>query len=289
LASTQTLKYKLPVNTIYFSPSGNLLVTGHENNALCLWDIKSGKNGYKEIPGKGLLRAVAFSADEKTLLTAGKYKVINVYSLKGEAPQLLKSFETSASVKTLAFNSSANLLAAALDDGNVVMWNTENDEKTVLYSATGTKPLSMAIYKSTLVVGFTDGKIRIFDLSNPKKKYMEYNTNNTGVDFIVFSKDYKMLATVGADKSIKIFNFSNMEQNPIVLRDHNIKVRSVLFTSDNKIIAGCSDNSIRIWETSAGLMADKLCPLLKRNMKKEEWEKYVGKEFPFQKTCKDLP
>jgi WD40 repeat protein len=289
LSSTQTLKYKLPVNTVYFSPSGSLMVTGHENNAICLWDIKSAKNSYKEVFGKGLLRAVAFGADEKTMVTAGKAKTISMWNLKGEHPTLLKSFEAGSTVKTIAYNSNGSMLVAAQDDGNVTLWNTETDEPSILYFASGIKPLSMAIYKSTLVVGFTDGKIRIFDLSNPKKKYLEYNTNNTGVDFIAFSKDYKMLASVGADKSIKIFNFNNMEQNPIVLRDHNMKVRSVLFTSDNKIVAGCSDNTIRIWETNSGLLAERICPLLKRNMKKEEWEKYVGKEFTYQKTCKDLP
>jgi energy-coupling factor transporter ATP-binding protein EcfA2 len=289
IASASKIKYKLPVNTLYFSPTGAMLITGHENNAVCIWDLKAGKNTYKEILGKGLLRAVAFSQDERILVTAGKSKVISMWNLKSENPILIKSFEAGSGVKALAYHPNGTMLIAAQDDGNLVLWNTETEEKTNIFNSPDVKPLSLVIHKNLLLAGFTDGRLRIFDLSNLKKKYSEYNTNNTGVDFIVISKDGKMVATVGADKSVKIYSLANMEMNPIVLRDHNVKIRSIVFTAENKIIAGCSDNTIRIWETSAALLADRICPLLKRNMKKEEWEKYVGKEFPYQKTCKELP
>jgi len=60
----------------------------------------------------------------------------------------------------------------------------------------------------------------------------------------------------------------------------------MIFTDDNKFIAGMSNKSLRLWETSSIRLASMICQIVKRDMISEEWTMYVGSEIPYEKTCR---
>jgi hypothetical protein len=63
----------------------------------------------------------------------------------------------------------------------------------------------------------------------------------------------------------------------------------IAFTPESKyLIAACSESEIRVWPTDPQLLAEQICPLLKRNMTQEEWKTYVageGVDIKYEPTC----
>ncbi|MGD0343253.1 MAG: hypothetical protein ABSA76_16255, partial [Bacteroidales bacterium] len=65
----------------------------------------------------------------------------------------------------------------------------------------------------------------------------------------------------------------------------DLRARSLIFTGNNKLVAGMSDKSIMVWETSSQKLVSMICSLVKRDMTASEWTDNVGVEVPYEKTC----
>ena len=301
------IKYANPINTLFFSPDGNYLATGHDNFSVCVWDIVNGMKNtgnkvfdFKELKGhKGLVRAIMFSPDGNHLATAGKDSTIIIWNIREQKPGQEKTLKASAAIKAFVYLNNGDTLISAQEDGKIVMWNLKNGEEKVLFKHTTLKPLSMAFNKSknSLLAGFSDGTVILFDLNNSdinKIKHWEFKTHSTAVELVTFNKDFSMVATAASDKTIKLYNFHSYFENynsigsSIELKNQNSKVKSLIFTFDNKLIAGCADKSIRMWETSSEKLVGKICPFLKTNISESDWKSIVGEDVPYEKTCKDL-
>jgi hypothetical protein len=79
------------------------------------------------------------------------------------------------------------------------------------------------------------------------------------------------------------------EDLPILMDNNNGYVWDIGFAKGSDyLIASCNSGEIRIWPTDPKLLAEQVCPELKRNMTEDEWEKYIGNKVPYETTCKSL-
>jgi WD40 repeat protein len=79
------------------------------------------------------------------------------------------------------------------------------------------------------------------------------------------------------------------EDLPIVMDNNNGSVWDVVFTKDsNYLIASCNNGEVRIWPTDPRSLAELVCPKMQRNMTKDEWDSYVGKDIGYESTCRSL-
>ena len=64
---------------------------------------------------------------------------------------------------------------------------------------------------------------------------------------------------------------------------------AVTFSPDGRqLAAGRADGSIHVWPLWSKL-ADDFCARVVRNLSMEEWQTYVGADFPYERTCPALP
>ncbi|WP_353571232.1 hypothetical protein [Candidatus Albibeggiatoa sp. nov. BB20] len=49
------------------------------------------------------------------------------------------------------------------------------------------------------------------------------------------------------------------------------------------------DNLISIWDVDSESWFKKACNIANRNFLRDEWEKYIGENYPYKKTCEDRP
>jgi WD40 repeat protein len=299
------VKYYSPISSLFFNSTGGDLATGHDNFNVCIWklnqlfDTKAPNQliEHIELKGhKGLVRAVLFSQDGKHIITGGKDSTIIIWNVQTSNATAEKSIKTKSPIKSLVYLNNEEELAVAQEDGKILIRNIKTGEEKILFKPIAAKPTCLAFNKSnnTLFAGFSDGTVKFFDLKSSDSKSQEYKTHLTAIELITFNSDYSLLATAAADKTIKIYHthyfFQNRTSagNSTELKNHNSKVKSIIFTSDNRLVAGCTDRTVRIWETSSEKLADKICAILKTSISESDWKTIVGEDIPYEKTCSTI-
>jgi WD40 repeat protein/energy-coupling factor transporter ATP-binding protein EcfA2 len=276
-----------PIDFVAFNINGSILVTGHLNNDICLWslDIKGSSSPPVRLKGqKGLLRAVAFNPDGSTIATAGKDSTLLLWNI--QQTKIIKAINIMTYVKAVQFIDEDLILVAA-ENGVLEIISFKTGNITKLCSSASSFPLCCTFIrkKNMAVAGFSDGKIRIFDLNTASWKIREINDNTSGIELMTINNTGNILAVSCSDKTIKMYNLDNPEMKPIQLKDHNSKVRSLLFNSTSKLIVAYEDKTIRILEVSSDKLAGQLCSSIKRNMTRPEWKQLIGDDFEYEKTC----
>jgi WD40 repeat protein len=296
-----SLPFQSTVNFIGSNSTGEKIITQHDNNDLFLWDTRSSeaKNlTYQELKGhNGFVRAIAFIRDEKYLATAGRDSSIIIWDLNVQSASKVNIIKTSSVVRAMVFCNTDTLICAQ-DDGSIILWNLKKNEYISLYSSIIDKPLCLAWNDNnkTLIAGCSTGSLLLFELiRNISAQPVSYNVHTSGIDLIIFNSDFTLLATSGWDKTIRFYNYHEFfEHGNAVggtehLRNLNSRTRSLIFTIGNKLVAGLSDKSIRVWETSSQKIAALICDLVKREMTVTEWNDMVGAEIPYENTCNRNP
>jgi WD40 repeat protein len=289
------------IDFVSFNKEGDKIVTGTENFILNIWESKKENINQPvstDLKGhKGLIQSVAFSNNGNYMASAGSDSLIIVWNIKLQPVTSLKTIHAPSSVKYVEFCNNDSVVSA-LEDGSILLWDISKINSEKLYYSETEKPLCLAwnSVKRTLVAGCSNGTLLVFDFSmNNPSQPGKYIVHTTGIDHIVFNRDFSMFATSGWDKTIKFYNYhtflelSNTVGGSIQLKNFNGRARSLVFTSDNKLVAGMSDKLIRVWETSSQKLASMICDLLKREMTQSEWNEMVGKEIPYENTCGKTP
>jgi hypothetical protein len=78
----------------------------------------------------------------------------------------------------------------------------------------------------------------------------------------------------------------NPEDLPVVMDNNDGFIWDIVFAKGSDyLITTTYESEIRIWPTDPALLQSEICPKLKRNMSRYEWETYVGKEIKHEITC----
>jgi hypothetical protein len=283
------------VDYISISPSGDKVITGYENNILEIRDIEKDNTANHELTGhKDRVSSSAFSINKDYLATAGDDSLIIIRNVKQAGISEVKKIKTGAKVRSVVFCGRDTIISAQ-EDGEIVLWSAGSTLSRILFQAGSEKPVCLAWNgtKRTLLAGCSNGTLLLFDLtmsesSAPRK----YAVHSAGIDQIAFNSDFSLLATGCWDKTIKLYNYhtffelSNTVGGGIQLKSLNGRTRSLIFTKDNKLVAGLSDKSIRIWETSSQKLALLICDLVKRDMTISEWNEMIGALIPYENPCR---
>ncbi len=295
------LAYPSAISFIGCNPSGNLIITGHDNFTVCVWNIY---NNIKKRPENkilkghnGLIHAIGLTLDEKFLATAGKDSSIIVWDVQSKIPTIIQKIKTTSAVKSIVFCGKDTLIFAQ-ENGRIILHDIKKSENKIIYSSHAEKPLCLAWnpIKKVLLAGCSNGLILSFQLNQPNtQQSVKFAVHVSGIYQIVFNKDFSLVATSCWDQSIKIYNYhmffelSNTAGMTKELKNTNCRARTLFFNKENKLIGAMSDKSIRVWETSSLKLSAMICDLLKRDMTKTEWDELIGQDIPYKKTCEKKP
>jgi hypothetical protein len=293
------LFYKSPINFISFSVSNNQVITGHDNLDVCLWDIGTSESSIKTclvLKGhKGLMRTAGFSSDSNLMATAGRDSLIIIWNMQTKNPSAVNTLKAPSPTKSVLFCGTDTLISAQ-ENGSIIIWNIKNMKSSTLFSSDIEMPLCLAwnVQKRVLLAGCSNGMLLVFHLNqNSLTQPDKYPVHTSGIDQLVFNNDYSFFATASWDKVVRFYNYHSFcelsEGRAITPGKLDSRVRALIFSNDNRLIASTSDKNIRVWETSSQNLATSICSLLKREMTSDEWNKMIGEEIPYERTCSETP
>ncbi|MEP6672616.1 MAG: c-type cytochrome domain-containing protein [Chthoniobacter sp.] len=209
------------------------------------------------------IRAVTFSTDGSTVVTAGDDQIIHTWSAEnGAAYEVLKGHSTA--VTSLAFAPNGELISTA-GDGAALAWNLTPEWK--LERTIGTGDAGSPLTDRVNAVAFSpDGKQLATGSGEPSRggelKLWDIGTGQLVRDFprvhsdavlsLEFSPDGKLLASGAADKMARVTELAT-GKTVRNFEGHTHHVLGVSWSADGRTLATAgADGMVKVWDFTTG-------------------------------------
>ncbi|MEA5550120.1 restriction endonuclease [Anabaena cylindrica UHCC 0172] len=121
------------INSLAFSPDGNILASGSKDKTVKLWKLETGKEIYTLTGHSDDVCSVAFSPNGQILASSSKDKTVKLWNLNNR--QAISTFTgLDGSVYSVVFSPNGETLAAGCEDKNITLFPCGNLQKVDLTS-----------------------------------------------------------------------------------------------------------------------------------------------------------
>ena len=240
------------VFSVAFSPDGQRLATGSEDNSAKIWDLQSGKQTLSLDGHTSSVTSVAFSPDGQRLATGSEDNSTKIWDLQSGKQTLSLDGHTSY-VTSVAFSPDGQRLATGSSDNSAKIWDLQSGKQTLSLQGHTSSVWSVAFSPDgkSLATGSLDKTAKIWDLQSGKQT-LSLKGHASYVFSVAFSPDGQRLATGSSDNSSKIWDLQSGKQT-LSLKGHTSSVLSVAFSLDGQRLAtGSHDKTAKIWDLQSG-------------------------------------
>jgi len=244
------------VETISFSPDGQMLASGSRDTTIRLWNVEQQTQISRLQGHTAPVFSVAFSPDGKTLASAsadfvGADNTVRLWDVDAQN-QIGVLDEHIGPVLAVTFSPDGETLASGGGfDQTIRLWDVKRQRQiAVLQGHTGgVNGLAFSPDGRTLASGSDDETVRLWDVE--REEEIGVLDEHTGwVRPVVFSPDGKILASGGSDNTIRLWDVEKQKQIK-VLEEHLSTVWSASFSRGGKWLAsGSEDGTIQLWEVN---------------------------------------
>lgn len=242
------LKLPADVNAVRFAPQGDMLVIATADNALCAYEMETGRVRYtlKGYPALGF--SVAISPDGRYIASGSWDNSVKFLDL--ETGRHVRSLEGHTNyVSAVAFSSDGDLLASGSWDGTIKIWKLPSGRllTTIKAHEDWVKQVIVSHRTGRVITASRDRTVRIWSLGSGKLM-KSINTGSNYTSTLALSSSEKILASGSMDRIIKIWDLKSGEMLD-ELKGHSGGITALTFGPDSNVIVSSSlDQSVRVWD-----------------------------------------
>ena len=246
------------VNSVVFSPDGNMITSGSGNGTIRLWNAHTGEFiKYLEGHTKSV-NSVVFSPNGNTLISTGEDGVclwdVNTGEYIEEVPIPAVSAAFSPDGKTCAIGSEMGISVRNANTFQFLESLTRNiGSEDNNFRGKDIGSIGSVAFSSdgNTIVSCGGNNIHLWD-SDTNQLLKTLIGHRESVNSVVFSPDGETIASASDDGTIRLWNV-NTREHLKTLMAHADSVNSVVFSSDGETIASASDDrTVRLWNASTG-------------------------------------
>ncbi len=256
--SAQDIRYTVleghtdSVNSVSFSPDGQILASGSNDDTTRLWNVATGDTINTVRGYRSNVNSVSFSPDGQILASGSSNDTIRLWDVAtGDTIRTLRRHTNS--VSSVSFSPDGQTLASGSWDDTIRLWDVATgDTIRTLRGHTGTVgSVSFSPDGQILASGGNDDTIRLWNASTG-------DTINTvrghagRVSSVSFSPDGQILANGSYNNTIIRLWDASTGKLLEAFRGHTDSVNSVSFSPDGQtLVSGSQDGTIRLWKLPA--------------------------------------
>ncbi|MFB8789052.1 MAG: serine/threonine-protein kinase [Potamolinea sp.] len=239
------------INSVAFSPKGNILASGSNDNSICLWDLET-KAELTTLTGhSNNVKSVAFNPDGTIFASGSDDCTVKLWDLNN-CQEIYTFSGHSHAVKSIAFSPNGNLLASGSWDKTIKLWNVQTNlpESTLKGHLLQVSSVAFSPCGDFLASGSFDRTVRLYELSSGR--FYPLSNHSWAVFAVAFSPDGKILATGSGDNTVILWDVKTRKAL-YTLAGHSWSVVALAFTPDGETLVSASwDKTIKLWEVSTG-------------------------------------
>jgi WD40 repeat protein len=231
------------VRSVSWSPDGQTLATGGEDDSIKLWK-RDGSSIVKIKANQDNVMSVSWSPDGQTLATGGEDGSVKLWKRDGSSIAEIKANQDI--VTSVSWSPDGQTLATGGEDGSVKLWKRDGSSiAEIKASPFRVMSVSWSPNGQTLATGGWDGSVKL--LKRDGSPITEIKANQDIVMSVSWSPDGQTLASGGWDGSVKLLK---RDGSPITeIKANQDIVMSVSWSPDGQTLAsGGKDGSVKLWK-----------------------------------------
>jgi hypothetical protein len=282
-----------PNRVLRLSIDETRLVNASDSSFLQVYNLERPADKPLVIRGhRGYVNDIAFLPDNSGFISAGRDRSLRLNDHQsGKSRQLLAM---PSEIKSIAISPDGKTLIGGTWDG--LLYEVDlaaNKQRVILEDSVRINSISFHPDGKRVLYGVEErwdnrGHIVIYDLTAHKIS-KELGGFRSGVQAVDISDDGQLVVGASLDQRLMMWVLDHPDDLPVQMDIESGYVWDVTFANNSSLLlSACRDGQLRIWPTDTKALADRLCPLLERNMSADEWETHVGNNIPYQVTCESL-
>ena len=250
LRSPSLKTYGGSVECVAFSPDGERLVSGHDDDALRVWDLCSEQPPHILKGHTNVVQCVAFSPDGQSIASGSQDRTVRIWNASTGAMRLTYTGH-SDQVKGLIFTADGQTLLSCGRDRTIQAWDPITGAvRYVLRGHTDTvNDLAFSPDGRTLASASSDKTCILWDLAGRQPRWILRN-HAEPINAVAFSPDGKLVATGSSDRTVRLWDAASGSAQGI-LQGHLDDIDSIAFTADGRLASSGWDKTIRLWDPAS--------------------------------------
>jgi len=221
------------------------------------------------------------------MLTSGTDNTVLRWNLSAGSSEVFRELESSA--QSIAISSDDQKVAIGTRSGKLLLFNLQGDDPPIeLRNEPGNQILSVVFKKNNvLITGDQKGIVRIWYIAQNEQVFRR-KLHQARINEIQLDPSERYIATSSTDGSVYVLDLENLNQPAIEIANLQGFVYSVAFINNgnNLVIGSNTSNPLFGQPVRMSDLAGFVCPNVSRNLSKLEWNNYIGRDIPFEETCK---